>query len=118
MGESPFLNSSPFNLAPANPQVPVQSTTFSPFPASFSPSPAVPSTTARPALQQSTFGSPEPIVVGNPSGQSLPTVPPQLDLSTSQQPAVVKAGEDYYYYYYYYDEDEGGETADEAAATS
>ena len=39
---------------------------------------------------------------------SLPTVAPSVDLSTSQQPAVVKAGEDYYYYYYYYDEEEEG----------
>jgi len=39
---------------------------------------------------------------------SLPTVASSVDLSTSQQPAVVKAGEDYYYYYYYYDEEEEG----------
>ena len=42
---------------------------------------------------------------------SLPTVAPSVDLSTSQQPAVVKAGEDYYYYYYYYDEEEGANPA-------
>merc|ERR1712223_2269896 len=49
----------------------------------------------------STLGDPLPL-----PDSSLPTVGPSVDLSTSQQPAVVKAGEDYYYYYYYYDEDD------------
>ena len=39
------------------------------------------------------------------AGSPLPTVPPEVDLSTSQKPAVVKAGDDYYYYYYYYDDE-------------
>ena len=47
-------------------------------------------------------------------GSPLPTVPPEVDLSTSQQPAVVKAGEDYYYYYYYYDDEDESDGGEEA----
>ena len=123
-----MLNSSPFNLPSSTPArvAPAVSSTFKPFEASLGPSSPAPnsfvlSTAEQPqkpqlgtSPQQPSFA---PIILDTPVGGSfldspvgggspLPTVPPEVDLSTSQQPAVVKAGEDYYYYYYYYDDDE------------
>ena len=106
--------------APQQPQPAIVSSTFQPiFEASLNPSakPAQPPAT----VQNNNIPSFAPIILESPisdhvgggvGGSPLPTVPPEVDLSTSQQPAVVKAGEDYYYYYYYYDdEDESGDAA-------
>ena len=79
----------------------------------------LPSTTAVPKTASPSAGPPPAIAAAAPAvpsfspifldtpvaGSPLPTVPPEVDLSTSQKPAVVKAGDDYYYYYYYYDDE-------------